>query len=103
VKEFQQEYQNLQFARLTGQFSDYSTVLRYIVWKFGGKSPESTIKALAKHRYSAWAAHLRRIKPEILDMLNEIISSGIRLGLINNTEGSSVLDWVNSPLSNFWG
>ena len=102
VKEFQQEYQNLRFARLTGQFSDYSSVLRYIVRKLGRKSPESTIKALAEHRYSAWAAHLRRVEPEILDMLNEISSSSIRLGLISNTERSSVLDWVNSPLSNFF-
>ena len=102
VKEFQQEYQNLRFARLTGQFSDYTAVLRYIVRKLGGKSAESTIKTLAEHRYSAWAVHLRRIEPEILDMLNEITTSGIRLGLISNTEGSSVLDWANSPLSGFF-
>ena len=102
VKEFQQEYQNLRLARLTGHFSDYTAILRYIVWKLGGKSPENTIKTLADHRYSAGAAHLRRIEPEILDMLNEITSSGIRLGLISNTEGTAVLDWANSPLARFF-
>ena len=80
VKEFQREYQNLRLARLTGQFSDYTAILRYIVRRLGGKSPENTIKTLAEHRYSAGAAHLRRIEPEILDMLNETTTSGIRLG-----------------------
>ena len=102
VKEFQQEYQNLRLARLTGQFSDYTAILRYIVWKLGGKSPENAIKTLAEHRYSAGVAHLRRIEPEILDMLNEITTSGIRLGLISNTEGTGVLDWANSSLARFF-
>ena len=102
VKEFQQEYQNLRLAQLTGQFSDYTAILRYIVRKLGGKSPENTIKTLANHRYSAGVAPLRRIEPEILDMLNEITSSGIRLGLISNTEGTAVLDWANSPLARFF-
>ena len=35
-------------------------------------------------------------------MSNEITTSGIRLGLISNTEGSAVLDWANSPLSGFF-
>ena len=102
VKEFQQEYQNLQLALLTGQFSDYTAILRYIVRKLGGEPPENTIKILAERRYSAGAAHLRRIEPEILDMLNEITTSDIRLGLISNTEGTGVLDWANSPLSDFF-
>ena len=33
VKEFQQEYQNLRLERLTGQFSGYAAVLRYIIRK----------------------------------------------------------------------
>ena len=102
VKEFQQEYQNLRLARLTGQFSDYAAILRYIVRKLGGEPPENAIKTLTECRYSAGAAHLRRIEPEILEMLNEIASSGVRLGLISNTEGSTVLDWANTPLSGFF-
>jgi len=103
VKEFQQEYDhNLRLARYTGQFSDYATVLRYIIQQLGGKSPESTIKTLAERRQSAFTAHLRCIEPEILDMLNEITTSGIRIGLISNTDGSEVLDWANSPLSGFF-
>ena len=102
VKEFQQEYQNLRLERLTGQFSGYAAVLRYIIRKLGGKSAESTIKTLTDRRHSAFAMHLRRIEPEILNMLNEITTSGIRLGLISNTEGSAVLDWANSPLSGFF-
>ena len=102
VKEFQQEYQNLRLERLTGQFSGYAAVLRYIIRKLDGKSAESTIKTLTDRRHSAFAMHLRRIEPEILNMLNEITTSGIRLGLISNTEGSAVLDWANSPLSGFF-
>ncbi|MDE0465917.1 MAG: hypothetical protein OYL97_02575, partial [Candidatus Poribacteria bacterium] len=66
VKEFQQEYQNLRLARLTGQFSDYTAILRDIVRKLGGEPPENAIKTLTECRYSAGAAHLRRIEPEIL-------------------------------------
>ena len=102
VKDFQQEHQNLRVARLTGCFSDYTAILHYIVRKLGGKSPESVIKTLAERRQSAFAAHLRRVEPEILDMLNEITTSGLRLGLISNTEGTAVLDWANSPLSDFF-
>lgn len=102
VKAFQQEHQNLRVARLTGHFSDYTAILHYIVRKLGGKSPESVIRPLAERRQSAFSAHLRRIEPEILDMLNKITTSGIRLGLISNTEGSSVLDWANSPLARFF-
>ncbi len=102
VKEFQQEYQNLRLARLTGQFPDYTAILRYIVGKLGGKSSDSTIKTLAERRQSAFTAHLRCIEPDILDMLNEITTSGIRLGLISNTDGSEVLDWENSPLARFF-
>jgi len=102
VADFQREYQNLRTARYTGQFHDYATVLRYIVKKFGGKSSESTIKTLAECRQSAFTAYLRCIDPEILDMLNEITISGIRIGLISNTDGSEVLGWANSPLSGFF-
>ena len=103
VKEFQREYyQSLRPARYTGQFPDYATVLRYIVDKLGGKSPESTIKTLAERRQSAFTAHLCRIEPEILDMLNKITTLGVRLGLISNTDGSEVLDWQNSPLARFF-
>ena len=103
VKDFQREYyQSLRPARYTGQFPDYATVLRYIVGKLGGKSPESTIKTLTERRQSAFNTHLRRIEPEILDMLNKITTLGIRLGLISNTDGSEVLDWQNSPLARFF-
>lgn len=102
VADFQREYQDLRPARYTGQFPDYATVLCYIVGKLGGKSPESTIQTLAERRHSAFTAHLRCIEPEILDMLNEITTSGIRIGLISNTDGSEVLEWANSPLSGFF-
>ena len=102
VKEFQREHQNLRLARLTGQFSDYTAILRHIVQKLGGKSPESTIKTLTERRRFAGAAHLHRIEPDILNMLNEITTSGVRLGLISNTEGSGVLDWANTPLARFF-
>ena len=101
VEDFQREYVNHRPARTTGQL-DYAASLRYIVRKLGEKSPESTLKTLAERRQFAFTAHLRCIEPEILDMLNEITTSGIRLGLISNTDGSEVLDWTNSPLSNFF-
>ena len=101
VDDFQREYVNHRPARCTGQL-DYAASLRYIVQKLGDKSPENTIKTLAERRHSAFTAHLRRIEPEILDMLNDITASGIRVGLISNTDGSEVLDWANSPLSGFF-
>ena len=101
VEDFQREYVNHRSARCTGQL-DYAASLRYIVRKLDGKSPESTIKTLAERRQSAFTAHLRRIEPEILNMLNEITTSGIRIGLISNTDGSEVLDWANSPLFGFF-
>ena len=101
VEDFQREYVNHRPARCTGQL-DYAASLRYIVRKLGGKSPESTIKTLAERRHSAFAGHLRHVEPEILDMLNEITTSGIRLGLISNTDGSEILNWANSPLSDFF-
>ena len=101
VEDFQREYVNHRPARMTGQL-DYAVSLRYIVRKLGGKSSESTIQTLAERRQSAFTAHLRCIEPEILNMLNEITSSGIRIGLISNTDGSEVLDWANTPLSGFF-
>ena len=101
AEDFQREYQDLRPARTTGQL-DYTVALRYIVGKLGGKSSDSTIKTLAERRQSAFTAHLRRIEPEILEMLNEIITSDIRVGLISNTDGSEVLDWANSPLFGFF-
>ena len=101
VEDFQREYVNHRPARCTGRV-DYAASLRYIVRKLGGKSPENTIKTLAERRHSAFAVHLRHVEPEILDMLNEIATSGIRLGLISNTDGSEVLDWANSPLGPFF-
>ena len=87
VEDFQGEYVDHRPARTTGQL-DYTTSLRYIVGKLGGKSPESTIKTLAERRQSAFNAHLRCIEPKILDMLNEITTSGIRIGLISNTDST---------------
>ena len=101
VEDFQREYVNHRPARCTGQL-DYAASLRYIVRKLGGKSPESTIKTLGERRQSAFAGHLRHVEPDILDMLNEITSSGIKLGLISNTDGSEVLEWADSPLSVFF-
>ena len=101
VEDFQREYVNHRPARTTGQL-DYAASLRYIVRKLGGKSSDSTIKTLTERRQSAFTAHLRCIEPDILDMLNEITTSGIRIGLISNTDGSEVLDWINSPLAPFF-
>ena len=101
AEDFKREYVNHRPARCTGQL-DYAVSLRYIVGKLGGKSPENTIKTLAERRHSAFARHLRHVEPEILDMLNEIAASGIRIGLISNTDGSEILDWENSPLSDFF-
>ena len=101
VEDFQREYVNHRPARCTGQL-DYAASLRYIVRKLGGKSSENTIKTLAERRHSAFAGHLRHVEPEILNMINEITTSGIRLGLISNTDGSEVLDWANSPLVRFF-
>ena len=101
AEDFQREYQDLRPARYTGQL-DYTASLSYIVGKLGGKSPENAIKTLAERRRSAFTTHLCRIEPEILDMLNEITTAGIRLGLISNTDGSEVLDWASNPLSNFF-
>ncbi len=101
AEDFQREYQNLRPARYTGQL-DYTASLRYIVGKLGGKSRENAIKTLTERRQSAFITHLRCIEPEILDMLNEITTSGIRIGLISNTDGSEVLDWASSPLSSFF-
>ena len=101
VEDFQREYVNHRPARCTGQL-DYAASLRYIVRKLGGKSPENIIKTLAERRHSAFAGHLRHVEPEILDMLNEIATSGVRLGLISNTDGSEILDWANSPLARFF-
>ena len=101
VEDFQREYVNHRPARCTGQL-DYAASLRYIVRKLGGKSPESTIKILAERRHPAFTRHLSRVEPEILNMLNEITTSGIRLCLISNTDGSEILDWANSPLSDFF-
>ena len=101
VEDFQREYVNHRPARCKGQV-DYAASLRYIVRKLGGKSSENTIKTLAERRHSAFAVHLRHVEPEILDMLNEIATSGIRLGLVSNTDGSEILDWANSPLSDFF-
>ena len=100
MQDFQREYVNHRPARTMGQL-DYAASLRYIAGKLGGKSPESTIKTLAERRQSAFTAHLRCIEPEILDMLNQITTSDIRIGLISNTDGSEVSDWANSPLSCF--
>ena len=101
VEDFQREYVNHRPARCKGQV-DYAASLRYIVRKLGGKSSENTIKTLAERRHSAFAGHLCHVEPEILDMLNEIATSGIRLGLVSNTDGSEILDWANSPLSDFF-
>ena len=101
VEDFQREYTNLRPARCTGQL-DYAVSIGYILGKLGGKSPESVIKTLTERRQSAFSVHLRRIEPEILDMLNEITTSGIRLALISNTDGSEVLDWADSPLVRFF-
>ena len=101
VEDFQREYVNHRPARCKGQV-DYAASLRYIVRKLGGKSSENTIKTLAERRHSAFAVHLRHVEPEILDMLNESATSGIRLGLVSNTDGSEILDWANSPLSDFF-
>ena len=100
VEDFQRKYVNHRPARTTGQL-DYAASLRYIVRKLGGKSSDSTIKTLAERRQSAFTAHLRCIEPDILDMLNEITTLGIRIGLISNTDGSEVLNWANSPLARF--
>ena len=101
VEDFQREYVNHRPARYTGQL-DYAASLRYIIGKLGGKSPENTIKTLAERRQYAFTTHLRCIESDILDMLNEIATSGIRIGLISNTDGSEILDWAKSPLASFF-
>ena len=96
---FDAAWQGSQRRRFTGDFPDFPSVLRYVGEELAEKLDEAVVQQLQDELLAAQERPLLDVEDEITDMLREVRSGGIKVGLISNCEPEEVAAWDRSPLS----
>ena len=87
--------------RFSGRLRNLHEVYKQIGSSHGFDFPQSVIKELVTKREEAFAAHLQSIDESILQMLEDLKSTGVKIALLSNTDGSEVRSWSTSPLARY--
>ena len=90
-----------QRGRFTGEYPDFPSVLRHIGEELGEKLDEAVVQQLQDERLATQERPLLHVEAEIIDVLRELQSAGVKVGLISNCEPGDVAAWDRSPLAAF--
>ncbi|WP_336772452.1 HAD family hydrolase [Paenibacillus sp. MMO-58] len=99
---FEQEWKKRQERRMNGTFPDFPSVLRDILSTLGHEAAEEIIDNIHKERIASKSIPFNRIDPAILDMLEQLRSSGIKRCLISNCAPEEVYSWETSELAAYF-
>lgn len=87
--------------RFSGRIRSLQDVYVQIGKSNGIAFPQKSIEELVTKREEAFAAHFQRIDESILQMLEGLKATGVKIGLLSNTDGSEVGPWSMCPLARY--
>ncbi|MCK9859510.1 HAD-IA family hydrolase [Paenibacillus sp. ATY16] len=99
---FEQEWKKRQERRMNGTFPDFPSVLRDILSTLGHEAAEEIIDNIHNERIASKSVPFNQIEPAILDMLEQLRSSGIKRCLISNCAPEEVSSWETSELAAYF-
>lgn len=74
-------------------------VIRALAHSLNPSIPESLIQQAASERQQRFDYALLNVEPQVLEALQQLRQSGIRLGLLSNASSGEVQAWPRSPLA----
>lgn len=100
--EFKLEWRHRSSDRMNGTFADYSAVLEDILNKRQLKVNSSSIEALFEMRVEEKRIPFRKIRPDMLEMLAALKSSGVKLALVSNCTEEEIREWRHCELAPYF-
>ncbi|MFE5323669.1 HAD family hydrolase [Paenibacillus sp. NPDC056579] len=101
-QEYDEEWRVRQVRRMKGTFPDFPSVLRDM-WQSKGKTlDEAYLQSLYQARLEAKKVPFDEISPNIIYMLKQLKSRGVRIGLISNCTEEEVRAWDRSTLAPYF-
>ncbi|SDW23775.1 HAD family hydrolase [Paenibacillus sp. CF384] len=100
--DFKKEWSLRQEKRMNGHFVSYGEVLRDIALARNLEINEDSIQYLYQARKEEKKLPFHAIQSEIIELLTELRSHPLKLGLISNCTEEEVTYWPDSPISAFF-
>ncbi|MDQ0060844.1 HAD family hydrolase [Paenibacillus harenae] len=101
-EQFKKEWASRQHKRMTGEFPHYHSVIEDVMKQCALDYNEEAVDYLYAERVKEKRFPLERIRPDIVEVLEQIRASGIKLGLISNCTEEEVHYWRASRLAAFF-
>ncbi|SFD65392.1 putative hydrolase of the HAD superfamily [Paenibacillus catalpae] len=99
---FEREWRSRQEHRMNGTFPDFPSVLKDILNTLGHEVSEETIDNIHDERIASKTIPFNGIDPSILDMLGQLRSAGMKIGLVSNCTPEEVKAWEISALAPYF-
>ncbi|MBP3965115.1 HAD family hydrolase [Paenibacillus lignilyticus] len=100
--DFKKEWSLRQEKRMNGHFASYEEALKDIAQARDLQINEDSIRYLYQSRIEEKMLPFHAIRGEIMELLTELRSHPIKLGLISNCTEEEVTYWPESPISAFF-
>ncbi|MCM3626064.1 HAD-IA family hydrolase [Paenibacillus glycanilyticus] len=101
-KLFEAEWKKRQEHRMNGTFPDFPSVLEDILNTLGHDVPEESIHAIHEQRIASKSIPFNGIDSSVLEMLEQLRSEGVKIGLISNCTPEEVKAWEASALAPYF-
>lgn len=96
---FKAEFRARREKRFTGGFPDYASVLADICLALDVPVDPALVGRIEERRLAEYAQVLRRVEPEVLNMLREIRRMGLKTGLVSNVSPEEMAGWEGCALA----
>lgn len=101
-EEYNEEWRRRQEHRMNGTFPDFPSVLRDM-WLTKGKTlDEAHLQTMYQARLDAKSVPFDDISPNVIYMLKQLKSRGIRIGLLSNCTEEEVKAWERCALAPYF-
>lgn len=100
-EQYKMEWRQRTQHRMSGIFPDYPSVLRDMLNKHGIEHNEKAIQYLYQERIKEKKIPFDGTRHEVISLLTELKSRGIKLGLISNCTEEEVRYWNQSELAKY--
>ncbi|MDR7071498.1 HAD family hydrolase [Fictibacillus barbaricus] len=101
-KVFKQEWDSRRAMRMDGTFPDHQSVLRDILSVYGKKIDNKVIEEVHQERVRAKAVPFQEMHPEVIELLKQLKTLNIKLGLISNCAPEEIMSWNTCKLPNYF-
>jgi putative hydrolase of the HAD superfamily len=101
-KIFKQEWDIRREMRMDGTFPNHQSVLRDILNTHRIEVDPEVIERVHQERVRAKAVPFREMHPEVIEMLKQLKTLNIKLGLISNCAPEEVISWNSCELPNYF-